>query len=325
MNLVRRQFLQLAALTAAAPALPRPATALDYPARPLRWIVGLSAGGGSDTVSRIIAQWLSTRLGQSVVVENKPGASTNISIQATLSAPADGYTVVFLTASSAINVTLFDNLSFNLLRDIAPVSGLIDFPLALVINPSVPARTLAEFMAYAKDNPDKISMASYGTGSASHLALELFKSMTGLRMVHVPYRGESVALPDIISGQVQGMFSTMTAALPLARPGAVRMLAVAGKNRSEFVPDVPAINETVPGYEAYSWSGLGVARGTPPEIITRLNHEINAGLADPATRARLAAASTTPIIHTPESFGAFMASEVEKWGKIIKAAGIKSE
>jgi tripartite-type tricarboxylate transporter receptor subunit TctC len=325
MRFARRQFLQLAATSAAASALPRPAAALDYPARPLRWIVGLSAGGGSDTVSRIMAQWLSQRLGQSVVVENKPGASTNISIQATLSAPADGYTVVFLTASSAINVTLFDNLSFNLLRDIAPVCGLIDFPLAMVINPSVPAGTLLEFMAYAKDNPDRISMASYGTGSASHLALELFKSMTGLRMVHVPYRGESVALPDIISGQVQGMFSTMTAALPLARSGAVRMLAVAGKNRSEFVTDVPAVGETVPGYEAYSWCGLGVARGTPPEIVTRLNREINAGLADAATKARLAAASTTPIIHTPESFGAFMAGEVEKWGKIIKAAGIKPE
>jgi tripartite-type tricarboxylate transporter receptor subunit TctC len=323
MRLGRRQLLQLAATAAMAPALPHTAPALDYPTRPLRWIVGLSAGGGSDTVSRIMAQWLSQRLGQLVVVENKPGASTNISIQATLSAPPDGYTVVFLTASSAINVTLFDNLSFNLLRDIAPVAGLIDFPLALVINPALPAATLAAFMAYARDDPGRISMASYGTGSASHLALELFKSMTSLRMVHVPYRGESVALPDIISGQVQGMFSTMTAALPLARSGAVRLLAVAGKNRSEFTPNVPAIGETVPGYEAYSWSGLGVARGTPAEIITRLNAEINAGLADPATRARLAAASTTPIIHTPESFGAFMAGEVEKWGKVIRAAGIK--
>jgi tripartite-type tricarboxylate transporter receptor subunit TctC len=323
MRLGRRQLLQLAATAAMAPALPHTAPALDYPTRPLRWIVGLSAGGGSDTVSRIMAQWLSQRLGQLVVVENKPGASTNISIQATLSAPPDGYTVVFLTASSAINVTLFDNLSFNLLRDIAPVAGLIDFPLALVINPALPAATLAAFMAYARDDPGRISMASYGTGSASHLALELFKSMTGLRMVHVPYRGESLALPDIISGQVQGMFSTMTAALPLARSGAVRLLAVAGKNRSEFTPNVPAIGETVPGYEAYSWSGLGVARGTPAEIITRLNAEINAGLADPATRARLAAASTTPIIHTPESFGAFMAGEVEKWGKVIRAAGIK--
>lgn len=325
MRLARRRLLQLAASAAASPALPHAAWALDYPTRPLRFIVGLSAGGGSDTVARIMAQWLSARLGQSVVVENKPGASTNISIQATLSAPADGYTLVFLTASSTINVTLFDNLSFNLLRDIAPVSGLIDFPLVLVINPALPARTLPEFVAYAKDHPDRISMASYGTGSASHLALELLKSMTGLRMVHIPYRGESVALPDIISGHVQGMFSTMTAALPLARSGAVRLLAVAGKNRSEFAPDTPAVGETVPGYEAYSWSGIGLARGTPPEIIARLNAEINAGLADPATRARLAAASTTPIIHTPESFGAFMAGEVEKWGKVIRAAGIKPE
>jgi tripartite-type tricarboxylate transporter receptor subunit TctC len=322
MRVGRRRLLQLAAV---APVLPHAAWALDYPTRPLRWIVGLSAGGGSDTVSRIMAQWLSGRLGQSVVVENKPGASTNISIQAALSAPPDGYTVVFLTASSAINVTLFDNLSFNLLRDIAPVAGLIDFPLVLVTSPSLPAQILPEFIAYARDNPGRLSMASYGTGSASHLALELFKTMTGLRMVHVPYRGESVALPDIISGQVQGMFSTMTAALPLVRSGAVRLLAVAGKNRSEFTPDTPAIGETVPGYEAYSWSGLGVARGTPAEIITRLNAEINAGLADPATRARLATASTTPIIHTPESFGAFMAGEVEKWGRVIKAAGIKPE
>jgi tripartite-type tricarboxylate transporter receptor subunit TctC len=325
MRFARRRLLQLAASAAAVPALPRGAWALGYPTRPLRFIVGLSAGGGSDTVARIMAQWLSERLGQQVVVENKPGASTNISIQATLSSPADGYTLVFLTASSTINVTLFDNLSFNLLRDIAPVSGLIDFPLVLVINPALPARTLPEFIAYAKDHPERISMASYGTGSASHLALELFKSMTGLRMVHIPYRGESVALPDIISGHVQGMFSTMTAALPLARSGAVRLLAVAGKNRSEFAPDTPAVGETVPGYEAYSWSGVGVARGTPPEIITRLNAEVNAGLADPETRARLAAASTTPIIHTPESFGAFMAGEVEKWGKVIRMAGIKPE
>jgi tripartite-type tricarboxylate transporter receptor subunit TctC len=325
MRFARRRLLQLAASAAAAPALPRGAWALGYPTRPLRFIVGLSAGGGSDTVARIMAQWLSERLGQQVVVENKPGASTNISIQATLSSLADGYTLVFLTASSTINVTLFDNLSFNLLRDIAPVSGLIDFPLVLVINPALPARTLPEFIAYAKDHADRISMASYGTGSASHLALELFKSMTGVDMVHIPYRGESVALPDIISGHVQGMFSTMTAALPLARSGAVRLLAVAGKNRSEFAPDTPAVGETVPGYEAYSWSGVGVARGTPPEIITRLNAEINAGLADPATRTRLAAASTTPIIHTPESFGAFMAGEVEKWGKVVRTAGIKPE
>jgi tripartite-type tricarboxylate transporter receptor subunit TctC len=325
MRPTRRQLLELGATAAVAPALPRAAAALDYPVRPLRFIVGLSAGGGSDTVARIMANWLSGRLGQQVVVENRPGASTSISIQATLSSPPDGYTLVFLTASSAINVRLFDNLSFNLLRDIAPVAGLIDFPLTLVTNPSIPARTLPEFIAYAKTNADRMSLASYGTGSASHLAQELFKTMTGLRMVHVPYRGESVALPDVISGQVQGMFATMTSALPQARAGAVRLLAVAGRNRSEFAPDVPTIGETVPGYEAYSWCGVGVARGTPPEIITRLNAEVNAGLADPDTRVRLATASTTPIVHTPESFGAFMAGEVEKWGGVIKAAGVKPE
>jgi tripartite-type tricarboxylate transporter receptor subunit TctC len=325
MRLARRRLLQLAATAAVAPALPRAAAAPGYPTRPLRFIVGLSAGGGSDTVARIMANWLSGRLGQQVLVENRPGASTSISIQATLSSPPDGYTLVFLTASSAINVTLFDNLSFNLLRDIAPVAGLIDFPLTLVLNPSIPARTVPEFIAWARANAGGITMASYGTGSASHLAQELFKTMTGLRMVHVPYRGESVALPDIMSGQVHGMFATMTAALPLAKSGAVRLLAVAGRNRSEFAPDAPTIGETLPGYEAYSWSGAGVAHGTPGEIITRLNAEINAGLKDPDTRAKLASASTTPIIHTPESFGAFMAGEVEKWGRVIKAAGIKPE
>ena len=325
MKFARRQFLQLAATVAVAPALPRPSAALDYPVRPLRWIVGFSPGGGTDTVSRIMAQWLSQRLGQSVVVENKPGASTNISIQAALSSPPDGYTVVLVSASSAANVTLFDNLPFNLLRDIAPVAGLVDFSLALVINPSVPARTLPEFIAYAKDKPGKISIASYGAASSSHLALELFMTMTGLRLVHVPYRGEAPAVSDTISGHVQGTFMTMTGALPHIRSGAVRLLAVAGKNRSTFAPDAPTIGETVPGYEAYSWCGLGAAQGTPPEVITRLNSEINAGLADPAIRERLAAVAATPIIHTPESFGAFVADDVEKWGKVIRAAGIRPE
>jgi tripartite-type tricarboxylate transporter receptor subunit TctC len=325
MKFARREFLQLAATAAAAPVLPRAAAALDYPVRPLRWIVGFPPGGGTDTVSRIMAQWLSGRLGQSVVVENKPGASTNISIQAALSSPPDGYTVVLVSASSAVNVTLFDNLPFNLLRDIAPVSGLIDFSLGLEINPSVPARTLPEFIAYAKDNPGRISIASYGTGSSSHLALELFMTMTALRLVHVPYRGEAPALSDTVSGHVQGTFATMTGALPHIKSGAVRLLAVAGKSRSEFAPDAPTIGETVPGYEANSWAGLGVARGTPPEIITRLNSEINAGLADPAIRERLAAVAATPTIHTPESFGVFVKGEVEKWGGVIRSAGIRPE
>ena len=325
MTFARRQLLQLGAAAVAAPALPRSAPALDYPARPLRWIVGFPPGGGADTVSRIMAQWLSERLGQSVVVENKPGASTNISIQAAVSAPPDGYTLLFIAASATVNVTLFDALPFNLLHDVAPVSGLIDFPLVLVVSPSIPARTVAEFVAYAKENPGKISMASFGTGSTSHVAGELFKTMTGSHMVHVPYRGEAPALTDLIAGQVQAMFPTLTGSLPHIRSGALRLLAVAGKSRSEFVPDAPTVGETLPGYEANSWCGVGVPRGTPAEIITRLNREINAGLADATTRARLAAVATTPIFHTPESFGAYMASEVEKWGKVIMASGARPE
>jgi tripartite-type tricarboxylate transporter receptor subunit TctC len=325
MKLPRRHFLQLAGAAAAAPLFPQFASALDYPTRPLRWIVGFSPGGGSDTVARIMAQWLSERLGQSIVIENKPGASSNISIQAAVSSPPDGYTLLFIAASAAVNVTLFDNLPFDLLRDIAPVSGLIDFPLVMVVSPSVPAKTVAEFIAYAKDTPGRISMASFGAGSTSHVAGELFKTMTGVNMVHVPYRGEAPALTDMIGGQVQVMFATLTGSLAHIRSGALRLLAVAGKTRSEFVPDAPTVGESLPGYEANSWCGVGVPRGTPAEIIVRLNTEINAGLADPATKARLAAVATTPIFYTPAGFGAYMASEVEKWGKVIKASGVKPD
>jgi tripartite-type tricarboxylate transporter receptor subunit TctC len=325
MKLPRRQFLQLAGAAAGAAAFPQFASAIDYPTRPLRWIVGFPPGGGSDTVVRIMAQWLFERLGQPVVIENKPGASTNISIQAAISAPPDGYTLLFIAASAAVNVSLFENLPFNLLRDIAPVSGLIDFPLVMVVNPSVPVRTVPEFIAHAKAAPGKISMASFGTGSTSHVAGELLKTMTGVNMIHVPYRGEAAALTDMMAGQVQVMFATLTGSLAHIRSGALRLLAVAGKTRSEFVPDAPTVSESVPGYEANSWCGVGVPRGTPAEIIARLNTEINAGLGDPAVKARLAAVATTPIFYTPAGFGAYVAGEIEKWGKVIKASGAKPD
>jgi tripartite-type tricarboxylate transporter receptor subunit TctC len=321
----RRRFLQIAGAAAATPALARNALALDYPVRPLRWIVGFPPGGGTDTVSRIMAQWLSERLGQSVVVDNRSGASTNISIQAAVASPPDGYTLVCVTASSALNVSLYENLPFNLLRDIAPVAGLIDFSLVMVVSPKLPVRTVPEFIAYAKANPRRISMASYGTGTTSHLAGELFKVMTGVNMVHVPYRGEGPALTDMIAGQVQVMFATLTGSLALIRSGALRLLAVCAKTRSEFVPDAPTIAESVPGYEANSWAGLGVPRGTPPDIIAKLNAEVNAGLADPGTRARLAAVGTSPIVYAPDGFGAYMAQEVDKWGKVIRASGVRLE
>jgi tripartite-type tricarboxylate transporter receptor subunit TctC len=321
----RRRFLQIAGAAAATPALASHTLALDYPVRPLRWIVGFPPGGGTDTVSRIMAQWLSERLGQSVVVDNRSGASTNISIQAAVASPPDGYTLVCVTASSALNVSLYENLPFNLLRDIAPVAGLIDFSLVMVVSPKLPVRTVPEFIAYAKANPRRISMASYGTGTTSHLAGELFKVMTGVNMVHVPYRGEGPALTDMIAGQVQVMFATLTGSLALIRSGALRLLAVCAKTRSEFVPDAPTIAESVPGYEANSWAGLGVPRGTPPDIIARLNAEVNAGLADPGTRGRLAAVGTTPIVYTPDGFGAYMAQEIDKWGKVIRASRVRLE
>jgi tripartite-type tricarboxylate transporter receptor subunit TctC len=323
MEFSRRRLLQIAG--AAAAALPGRALALDYPVRPLRWIVGFPPGGGTDTVSRIMAMWLSERFGQSVVVDNRPGASTNISIQAAATSPADGYTLVCVTSSAALNASLYENLPFNLLRDIAPVAGLIDFPLVMVVSPGLTVRTVPEFIAYAKANPGRISMASYGTGTTSHLAGELFKVMAGVEMVHVPYRGEAPAMTDMIAGRVQVMFLTLTGSLAHIRSGAVRLLAVCAKTRSEFVPDAPTIAESVPGYVANSWAGLGVPRGTPQEIIARLNAEINAGLADPTTRARLATVATTPIFYTPDGFGAYVAKEIQKWAKVIRVSGVKLE
>jgi tripartite-type tricarboxylate transporter receptor subunit TctC len=325
MNIPRRQFLRTVVAAVALPAIAPRASAQAYPARPLRWVVGFPAGGGADIVSRIMAPWLAERLGQPVVIENKPGASSNISIQTVVNSPPDGYTLLFVPASAAVNVTLFDNLSFNLLRDIAPVSGLIDFPLVMVANPSLPAKTVAELIAHAKTNPGHISMASFGTGSTAHVSGELFKIMTGVSMIHVPYRGGAAMVADLIGGQVQVGFDVLTGSLAHIRSGRLRALAVAGKTRSDALPDVPTIAETVAGYEANSWCGVGVPRGTPPEVIDRLNREINAGLANPAVRARLAEVATTPIFFTPAEFGVYMAAEVDKWGKVVRASGIRPE
>jgi tripartite-type tricarboxylate transporter receptor subunit TctC len=321
----RRRFLGLAAAAAACPALAPAVRADTYPSHPLRFVVGFPPGGGADIVSRIMAPWLSDRLGQPVVIENKPGASTNISIQAVVSSPPDGYTLLFVAASATVNVSLFDNLPFNLLRDIAPVAGLIDFPLVLMVHPAVPAKNIAELVAYTKANPGKVSIGSFGTGSTSHVSGELFKMMTGAQMTHVPYRGGAPMMADLIGGQIQVSIDVATGALPHIRAGSVRVLAVASKRRFDALPDVPTIAETIPGYEANSWCGVGVPRGTPAEIVARLNREINAGLADPGVRAQLAKVATTPIIFTPGEFGAYMAAEVEKWGKVVRAAGVRPE
>jgi tripartite-type tricarboxylate transporter receptor subunit TctC len=324
MKLARRRFLQLGAGATALSAAPRLGNAQAYPTRPLRWVVGFPAGGGADIVSRIFARWLSDRLGQPVVVENRPGASSNVSIQAVAQSPADGYTLLFIAASAAVNVSLFEKLPFDLTRDIAPVAGLIDFPLVMIAHPSMPP-TVGGLIALAKANPGKLTIASFGTGSTSHVAGELFKMLAGINMIHVPYRGGAAMVTDLVGGQVQVGIDVLTGALPQIRSGALRALAMGGNSRSELLPNVPTIGETVGGYVANSWCGLGVPRGTPPEIIERLNREINAGLADPDLRARLAEAATTPLVFTPQQLRDHIAAEIEKWAKVVRFASIKPD
>ena len=325
MSRTRREFLRLGATAAVLPALSRRAAAQTYPVRPLRWVVGFPPGGGADTVSRVMAQWLSDRLGQQVVVENKPGASTNISIQAVVNSPPDGNTLLFIAASAAVNVSFFDSLPFDLLRDIAPVAGLIDFPLVMVANPAFEPRTIPELVAHARANPGAISLASFGTGTTSHVAGELFKMMAGVQMIHVPYRGGAAMATDLIGGRVQVGIDVMTGVLPHIRSGTLRAVAVAGKERFAGLPDVPTIGESVPGYEANSWCGVGGRSGTPDDVIAKLNREINAGLGDPVVKARLDQIATTPLVFTPAAFGAYMAAEVEKWKGVVKASGAKAE
>jgi tripartite-type tricarboxylate transporter receptor subunit TctC len=325
MKLPRRRFLQLAAGAALLPASAGMAQAQTYPARPVRIIIGYPPGDSPDTVARIIGQWLSDRLGQPFVIENKPGAATNIAVQAAVDAPADGYTLLWVTTANTSNVTFYEGLHFDFLRDIAPVAALVRVPLVMVVNPSVPARTVAEFIAYAKSNPGKINMASAGVGGTIHLAGELFKSMAGVDMLHVPYRGSPAAISDLMTGRVQVMFDAVPSSLPHIRSGALRALAVTTLTRSDVLPDVPTVADTVAGYEASAWIGSTARRGTPAQMIETLNREINAGLANPGVEARLADLGMTPVPATPAEFGSFLAAETEKWRKVIKFAGIKAE
>jgi tripartite-type tricarboxylate transporter receptor subunit TctC len=325
LKLPRRKFLHLAAGAAALPAVSRIAWAQTYPMRPVRIIVGLAAGGPADLVARLIAQWLSERLGQPFVVENRTGAATNIATEAVVRAPADGYTLLFVTAANAINASLYEKLSFNLSRDIVPVASLIRAPSVLEVNPSVPARTVPEFIAYAKANPGKLTMASSGIGAPSHVFGELFKFMTGVNLVHVPYRGAAPAVADLVAGQVQVYFDPIPNSIGYIRAGKVRPLAITSATRSEALPDVPTVSEFVPGYEGSFWFGVGAPKATPAEIVDKLNKGINAALADPKMKARLADLGGTVLPGSPADFGKLIADETEKWGKVIRAANIKAE
>lgn len=325
MSLARRQLLRLTGAAAACAAAPNLGQAFDYPTRPIRLVIGFPPGGGADIVARIIARWLSDRLSQPVIIENKPGAGTNIATQAVANAPPDGYTLLWVGTPNAVNAALYANLPFNFLRDIAPVAGLVVYPLVMEVNSSARVKTVGEFIAYAKANPGRISLASFGAGTSSHLAGELFKTMTGLDLVHVPYRGGAPMVSDLLGGQVQVAFDVVANSLPHIRSGTLSALAVTPKARLPILPDVPTIGEAVPGYEALAWTGVGVPAGTPPAVIEKLNQEINAGLENPGIKARLAELTITPAIFTPAAFGAYWVAETEKWGKVVRAAHIKPE
>jgi tripartite-type tricarboxylate transporter receptor subunit TctC len=325
MKLPRRKFLHLAAGAAALPAVSRIAKAQAYPTRPVRIIIGFAAGGGQDVSTRILAQWLSERTGQQFIVENRPGGGSNLATEAVINAPPDGYTLLRVGAPNAINATLYDKLSFNFLRDIAPVASIMHVPLIMVVHPSFPAKTVAEFIAYAKANPGKINMASGGNGSSQHISGELFKMMTGTTMVHVPYRGSGPAVTDLISGQVQVLFDTVPSSIQHVRSGRLRALAATTMFRLEVLPDIPPLSDFVPGYEASAWAGIAAPKNTPTQIIRKLNDEIEAILAEPKAKARLADLGGIPFTMAPTDFGIFMAGETEKWGKVIRAANIKPD
>ena len=325
MNFLRRQFLKLAAVVAAAAAVPQFASALDYPTRPVRIIAGFAAGGGVDVTARLIGQWLTDRLGQSFVIENRPGAGGNIGTEAVVNASPDGYTLLLATVPNAVNASLYEKLSFNFIRDIVPVAGIIRVPMVILLNPSVPAVTVAEFISYAKANPDKVNMASAGNGSAPHMAGELFKMMAGVNLVHVPYRGQGPALTDLLGGQVQVLFAATPGTTEYITTGKLRALAVTSASRAEMLPELKTVADFVPGYEASQWYGIGAPSNTPVEIVDKLNKEINAAIADPAMKARFAAIGGEPLPGSPAEFGKLIAEETEKWGRVVRAAGIKPE
>ncbi len=299
--------------------------AVDYPTRPVHWVVGYPAGGTTDIIARLIGQWLSERLGQQFIIENKPGAGNNIGTQAVINAPPDGYTVLLVNPANAINATLYQKLPFNFIRDTLPVGGIMRVPNVMEVNPGVPAKTVAEFIAYAKANPGKINWASSGNGTSVHLSGELFKIMTGVDLTHVPYRGSAPALTDLLSGTVHVMFDNMPSSLPHLKAGTLRALAVTTAERSAALPDVPTVSETVPGYEASAFFGMAVPKGTPAEIIEKLNKEINAGLQNERVKARLADLGGSLIPGSPEDFGKVVAAETEKWGNVIRTGNVPLE
>jgi len=325
MKLPRRRFLHLAAGATALLALPRIARAQSYPSRPVRIIVVAAAGGAADITARLMGQWLQDRLGQPFVIENRPGAASNIATDVVVKAAPDGYTLLLINFANAANTTMYKNLRFDFIRDIVPVAGIVTVPNLILVGPSVPAKTLPEFIAFAKANPGKVTMASSGIGSTGHLAQELLKMMTGIDLVHVPYRGNGPAVTDLLGGQVQSLIASLPSSIEYVKAGKVRALAVTSAKRPETLPDVPAAIEFVPGYEVSSWYGIGVPRNTPAGVVTTLNREVNAGLADAKTMGRLAQEGGLSIAGTPADFAKLIADETEKWGKVITAANIKAE
>jgi tripartite-type tricarboxylate transporter receptor subunit TctC len=325
MKLPRRKFLHLAAGAAALPALPRFARAQAYPTRPVRLVVGFSAGSTGDILGRVLCEWLSKRLGQSFIVENRPGAGTNIATEAVIKSPPDGYSLLWTTTGNAVNATLYEKLNFNFISDIAPIAGVSHTPLLMVVNPSFPARTVPEFISYAKANPGKLNFASGGIGSGGHMAGELFKMLAGVNMTHVNYRGEAPALTDLIGGTVQVMFALTPSSIEHVRTGRLRALATTTATRLQTLPDLLTVGESVPGYQTTSWQGVGAPRQTPADIIDRLNREINAALADPEFRARLADLGVLPFVGSPSEFAKHIAEETERLAKVVKFSGAKAE